>query len=361
MRFRVELVKARRARDAVVATQHLGLPAGDASLGQVARFDLARLVDSDGLPSVRRGRYLVRATPVGAAGPPVESEDFPVRLLTAHRLATDYLHGLTHLGAEVLSPKYQPRAIAGVEIIEVQPNTQPGFYPLSCNVDASGQRTLKWAGGTTIAIDPRFRRFVLPDNRDGYVEVEIADPQALPDASVEERILIERSGSTPRRSALRRSRRRRSSTPRCSFLEPTLLSTDGRRCGRDRLTRRPPYASTGTTWSRLTFYVQPAGKWTGIRFPYANVTQVLGIVGRIAGAPVMSLPRSWINCRRRSVRADRASHLQAAWPLHLPGRRCPPRRRRDPSFWRFAIRAGLRECPATSSRRSPRRRSTRSP
>ena len=230
VRFRVELVKARRARDAVVATQHLGLPAGDASLGQVARFDLARLVDSDGLPSVRRGRYLVRATPVGAAGPPVESEDFPVRLLTAHRLATDYLHGLTHLGAEVLSPKYQPRAIAGVEIIEVQPNTQPGFYPLSCNVDASGQRTLKWAGGTTIAIDPRFRRFVLPDNRDGYVEVEIADPQALPDASVEERILIERSRLDPTALGASSITPPTPSTPHATFLEPTLLSTDGRRC-----------------------------------------------------------------------------------------------------------------------------------
>ncbi len=351
--FRVELVKARRARDAVVATTRLELQPADAARGVVARFDLARIVDADGLSAIRHGRYFVRATAVGSPAPPLESADLSVRLLTAHRLAADYLHGLTQLGADVLGPKYQPRAISGVEIIEVEPNTQPGFYPLSCNVDASGQRSLKWAGGPTVALDPRFQRFVLPDNRDGYVEVELVDPSALPAASIEESILIARAkvDDLVLGRFVDRATDWLEHTALQLFLEPTVLSTDGEvlprlETGFERLAP-PQRLDHDFIAPPLTFYVQPAGKWTGIRFPYAHVTKVFGLVGQIAGAPVLGLPISWIQLQEKIGFAQIVPfHQQAARSLfNLLAGDIFHGVMEIPSFWRFAIRVGLREVP----------------
>ena len=351
LRLRVELVKARRRRDVVVAAQDVELPAGDASRGQVVRFDLARIVDADGLSAIRRGRYFLRATPLGNAAPPIESPEFPVRLLTAHRLASDYLHGLTQLSADVLRPKYQPRSIAGLEIIEVEPNTQPGFYPLSFNLDAFGQRTLQWAGGPTITLDPRFRRFVLPDNRDGWVEVEIVDAASLSEASTEELVLIERAKLD--QVAIGRFVDRATDwlelTMLQLYLEPTLLSTGEalpRFAGGIAL---PASARLDYDFlvPPLTFYVQPAGKWTGIRFPYAHVTKVFGIVGQLAGAPVLGLPQSWIQLQEKIGFAQVVPfHEQALYSLFsLVGGGLLQGALEIPSFWHFAIRAGLREVP----------------
>ncbi len=353
MRYRVELVKARRRRDAVVAAREIDLAPGDATAGRAVRFDLSRIVDPDGLSAVRRGRYFLRASPIGVPGPVVESDELSVRLLTAHRLEADYLHGLGKLPADVLQPKYQPRAIPGIAIIEVEPGTQPGFYPLSLNVDASGARTLKWAGGRTVSLDPRFQRFVLPDNRDGYVEIEVTDTSALPAASIEEPILIERARLD--QVAMARFIDRATDWVELTmlqlYLEPTILSTDGESLPRLESGFEPPAPPSRIDYDYLvpplTFYVQPAGKWTGIRFPYAHVTKVYGMVGQIAGAPVLGLPLSWIQLQEKIGFAQLVPfHQQAAWALfnQLAG---------DvfygameiPSFWRFAIRAGLRDVP----------------
>lgn len=350
LRLRVELIKARRRRDVVVASQGLELPAGDASRGQVVRFDLARTVDADGLSAVRRGRYLVRATPIGNAAPPIESAEFPVRLLTGHRLAADYLHGLTHLAGDVLQPKYQPRSVTGLEIIEVEPNTQPGFYPLSLNVDTSGQRTLQWAGGPATTLDPRFRRFVLPDNRDGWVEVEIVDPASLPEASTEELVLIERAKLD--QVAIGRFVDRATDwlelTMLQLYLEPTILSTgEALPVFEPSAALAPMHIDHDFLVPPLTFYVQPAGKWTGIRFPYAHVTKVFGIAGKLAGAPVLGLPLSWIQVQEKIGFAQVVPfHQQALYSLFsLVGGGLLQGALEIPNFWHFAIRAGLREVP----------------
>ena len=231
--------------------------------------------------------------------------------------------------------------------------TRPGFQTLACNVDSSGQRFLQWAGGKQVALDARFRRFVLPDNRDGFVEVDVLDLDALPAGSLEEPLLIDRARLGP--EVLGRYIDRASDwlerTALQVFLEPTILSTDGELLPQVQSGLVPP-----TPWRRLdhdeivpplTFFVQPAGKWTGIRFPYAHVTKVYGLVGQIAGTPVLELPLSWVQMQEKIGFAQLVPyHQQAAWSLiNLLAADVFHGAMELPSFWRFAIRAGLREVP----------------
>ena len=351
--MRVELLKARRRRDAVVWTDEVALPPSASRRVTLTHLDLGRIVDSDGLPSVRHGRYFVRATPLDPPGAPIASDDFPVRLLTAHRLETDYLHGLARLPADVLQPRHQPRVLTGVEVVEVGATTRPGFLTLACNVDSSGQRFLQWAGGKQVPLDARFRRFVLPDNRDGFVEVDVPDLDALPAASVEEPLLIDRARLSP--EVLGRFIDRASDwlerTALQLFLEPTILSTDGEVLPQVQSGLEPPMPWTRLDYDELvpplTFFVQPAGKWTGIRFPYAHLTKVYALVGQIAGTPVLELPLSWLQVQEKIGFAQLVPyHQQAAWSLiNLLAADVFHGAMELPSFWRFALRAGLREVP----------------
>ncbi len=334
-------------------TEDVALPPGPSRRVQLTHIDLARILDPDGQPALRRGRYLVRVTPVDPPAPALASGDVHVRLVTAHRLEVDHLHGLARLPADVLQPRQQPRAVGGVEIIDVGSTTRPGFWPLACTVDASGQRFLQWAGGGQVAVDPRFRRFVLPDDRDGFVEVEVLDVDRLPLASIEESILIDRARLGPETLGryVDRATDWLERTALQLFLEPTVLSTDGETLGRPQSGLGAPASPLRLDADEivppLTFFVQPAGKWTGVRFPYAHVTRVLGLVGHIAGVPTLELPMPWIQLQEKIGFAQVVpSHGQAAWGLlsllaadvfhgavELPG------------FWHFAIRAGLREIP----------------
>jgi len=347
--YRVELVKARRRRDAVLATELVTLPAGAGIVR--ARFDLSRLTDSDGLSLVRRGRYFVRATAVTPPGPAVDSPDVHVRLLTAKRLESDYLHGLGRLSADFLQARHALRAITGVEIVEVEQGTTPAFHVLAFDRDPSGTCSLRWAGGPAIALDPRHRRFVLPDTRDGWIDVAVDGLDLLPPASVQEPVLIERGriGSDVLGRFVDRASDWLEATALQVYVEPTLLSTDGESLPAlesdtpapgvrlDHDVRVPP----------LSLYPPTTNKWTGIRFPYAHVTKVLGLVGQLAGAPVLRLPHSWIQLQEkigfaqlvpsREPAAQQLFGFLAGDALHgaieLPG------------FWHFALRAGLREVP----------------
>lgn len=353
-RVRVDLVKARRRRDAVVASATLDLPAGDNARGQRASFDLSRILDADGLSAVRRGRYLVRATALSSPGVAAESPELELRLITAQRLRAEYLHGLDRLPADFLRPKYQPRVVTGVEIVEVEPNVQPGFYPLTCNVDASGRRTLKWAGGRTVALDPAFSRFVVPDNRDGWIEVEVTDAGSLPPASVEESLLIERGrlGEAQFGHFIDRASDWLEHTVLQVFLEPTILSTDGEFLpqvippGHD----LPPPAGP-FDWDFVvppaTMYPRVDGKWMGIRFPYAHVTRVYSVVGQIAGSPVMAIPPGWLQIQEKNGFAQLVPyHQHAAWALfNVLAGSVFYGAIEIPNFWKFVLRAGLRAVP----------------
>lgn len=250
----------------------------------------------------------------------------------------ELLFGLAHLPADVLQPKYQPREIPGLEIIEVGGTTAPGFHPLTLNVDASGARTLKWDGGRTIALAPAHRRFVLPDARDGHIEVEVTEPDQLPADSREERVLIERARLDERTLGrlIDRATDWLEATALQVLLEPTRITTDPAAVPDHDLTTSP-----------LTLHVTPAGKWTGVRFPFARVTRVLRLVGQLAGGPVLEVPPSWIQLQEALGYAQLVPGLQAAtWQvLGSMASLLPHGAVEIPGFWHFTLVAGLREVP----------------
>ncbi len=331
--FDVELVRRRPWGDVVVAEEPTVVSTADPV---PVEFHLDRLLDAQGLSIARRGRYVVRARPVATPGEFVESDEFHVRLLTGARLAEDYLHGLANLPADELAVKLQPRLVTGVEVLEVSPETPPGFYPLSFHLDSSGQRSLQWAGGQTIAIGERFRRYVLPDNRDGWIEVEITDVRALPAQSLQEALLIERKRFD--RSTLGRLVDRATDwleqTLLQVFLEPTLVATD-------------PGAETYDVQANpLTLYARPEGKWPGIKFPYAHVQEVLWLAGHIGTHRVVDIPTSWLKLERQNGFTTLVPSGDPLLWTRLPFLSGILGGTNEiPGFWHFALRAGLRSPP----------------
>jgi hypothetical protein len=124
---RVELVKARRSRDAVVASAILTFNGpGDPQEG-TATFYLPDIVDQDLISLVRHGDYFLRATSVTDDSIGGESEDFKLRVLSVSKLKSDYLFGISLVATEIKAPKFQPSAITGIKIEELSPTHPLGF------------------------------------------------------------------------------------------------------------------------------------------------------------------------------------------------------------------------------------------
>jgi len=126
----VSLVKARRSRDAAVATNTLTLTANTDPQELTTTFYLPDLVDQDLIHLVRHGRYFVQAVSVTTPTVIADSADFDISVVTVARLKSDYLYGLDLKATEQKAPKFQPSTIP-VEIVEVS-NTHPvGFSTLT--------------------------------------------------------------------------------------------------------------------------------------------------------------------------------------------------------------------------------------
>lgn len=80
----VELVKARRSRDAVVASSFVYFTGTTSPLSQTAQFQLENIVDQDNINLVRHGKYFVRARSLatGAVGIVGTPSSTPISLLT---------------------------------------------------------------------------------------------------------------------------------------------------------------------------------------------------------------------------------------------------------------------------------------
>lgn len=126
----VELVKARRSRDAAVATVTLTFDGFLDPQEDTAEFYLPDLVDQDLLQLTRRGDYFVRATSVTDDAIIGESEDFKLKVVTVAKLKSDYLFGISLAATEILAPKFQPQAITGVTIEELSATHPLGFGTL---------------------------------------------------------------------------------------------------------------------------------------------------------------------------------------------------------------------------------------
>jgi hypothetical protein len=129
----VELVKARRSRDAAVATDTITFNGvADPQEGSV-EFYLPDIVDQDLISLVRHGKYFVRATSLTDDSIIGESADFDIRVITTQKIKDDYLFGLPLTATEVKRPKFQPQSITGVEITETSTAHPLGFHVLQYN------------------------------------------------------------------------------------------------------------------------------------------------------------------------------------------------------------------------------------
>lgn len=128
----VELIKARRDRDAVVATSTLEFTTyEDPTIGEVT-FYLPDVVDQDLISLVRHGRYFVKATHEDSSLS-AESGDFDIRVITVEEFKSKYLFGLDLQATNILLPKFQPTSISSVRITELSGNHPEGFHVLTYN------------------------------------------------------------------------------------------------------------------------------------------------------------------------------------------------------------------------------------
>lgn len=131
----VDLVKARRSRDAVVASATLEFNGVADPQEGVVTFYLPDLVDQDLIHLARHGDYFVRATSVTDTDILGESDDFKLRVVTVERLKNEYLFGISLAATEIKAPKIQPN-IPGLFITEVSASHPLGFGVLQYNYNS---------------------------------------------------------------------------------------------------------------------------------------------------------------------------------------------------------------------------------
>jgi putative intracellular protease/amidase len=107
----VDLVKARRSRDAVVATSTLSFTNTTDPQSAVVEFFIPEIVDQDLISLVRHGKYFVKATSVVDEDITASTDDFDISIVSVARLKSDYLFGLDLTATQIREPKFQPQEI----------------------------------------------------------------------------------------------------------------------------------------------------------------------------------------------------------------------------------------------------------
>lgn len=127
----VDLIKARRSRDAVVATTTISFTSSTAPQSAAVTFYLPDIVDQDLISLVRHGKYFVKASSVTDEDVYAESGDFDISIVTVDRLKNDYLFGLDLSATEIKEPKFQPKSITGVTVEEISRSHPKGVGELN--------------------------------------------------------------------------------------------------------------------------------------------------------------------------------------------------------------------------------------
>lgn len=156
----LELRKARRARDVVVASWTYTL-SGDGAFSE--EVHLSSIVDEEEIPLVRRGMYFFRVISVGNPSVSGVSADFRVAMITMDRMLKEYLYGLDLKAIQQLGVLDQPKQVTGVTVVDVSPGHPRTWETLSHNgpvgtiaasgASASGSTStvVNWSGGGLVA------------------------------------------------------------------------------------------------------------------------------------------------------------------------------------------------------------------
>lgn len=368
----VELVKARRSRDAVVASTTLTFNGATDPQTADAQFYLPDVVDSDLISLIRHGDYFVRATSVTDPAIQGESSDFKIRIVTVERFKRDYLFGIPLTATGVKMPKFQPN-ISGISIKEVNRDHPEGFGTLTYNYHQDGPntiRTLSWDGGTSVSITSPGTYLLRSGVSQGgpaaklrnaqstnYVVVRVGAIAQLPTESAVEEILIkekELDDDTLGRYLDQSIDWIENVYLPGVYLEPTNVVTD-----RDPTTIQyaagvaastPIFTDTDYDFlvSPLTYFVENSTpSWVKIQTPYKQLLRVDSLYGAIANTRVIDIDLEWIELSQQGGLIQLVPFNQEIafdfigliWVNAIRGAV------ELPNFWHFNIIAGLRDCP----------------
>ena len=373
----VELVKARRNRDAVIMSANIVLTNTAGLETQSVVFDLSNAVDPDGLSLVRRGKYFVKAT---YNPPPLtgtvegDSPDFYISIITVDKLKREYLFGLPLTATLSKQAQNQP-SLAGVTITNVSEDHSLGFFDLQYNyvapVGGPVVRELSWAGGTTVSITGPGKYF-LPQGVSGsnnpiakllnasqgvpnYIEVTVASVTLLPTTHSRSSILINKTSldDTLIRDFITQSCDWLEQVALDTYVEPTNVVTEQDpttiQFGAGVGSPSPLFTDTDFDFivTPCTYFRPGSGGWLSVQTQFTQVLRVDSLFGAISNTRVIDIDLDWIELSgpggliqvvpfNQTVAFD---YIGLLWVDALRGAM------ELPNFWHFNMIVGLRECP----------------
>lgn len=369
----VQLRKARRGRDAVVATSTIDLNSGSDSVTSTVSFVLNDIVDSDLINLVRHGKYFVHAESVDDDTVTGESDDFDIRVVTLEKLKRDFLFGLDLRATELKQLRYQPVSITGVRITEVSRSHPEGFGQLTYMYHVDGVntiRTISWNGGPSVSITAAGTYLLqngaatpalplpIPTTQPQYIEIRVSSLALLPTSSVTESVLIERMKMDDKALAgfLDNAIKWLEEQELCVYVEPTnvVSEVDPTTIQYSTGIADPTPITTDSDYdfvkTPLTYFIPAGGYpgWVHIQTPFMSILRIDSLYGAIASTRVIDIDLEWIEHSTEGgwiqlvpfnteVAFD---FLGLIWANSIYGAT------ELPNFWRYNMIVGLREATA---------------
>lgn len=363
--IRIDLIKARRNRDVVVATALQEVTAGSDPQTFTVTFYLPEIVDQDQLSLIRFGKYFVRATSVATPTVIGESSDFNIRIITVQRFKDDYLFGIRLNSTEVKYVKYQPTNITGVTVTEVSKTSKPGFGVLSYSYNSTGPiRTISWNGGTAVTITGVGTYLLKGGGGSGplaylglstdYIVIRVTSLAALPTVNRTDDILIEEKTISDSVIAdyLDKAIAYTENELIWSYLEPTVLTTDVNPLNILYSSQSPITAPLYSNYDydfivRPRSYIASRSNYITINTSINQLLRVDSLFGVIANTRTFDADLTWVHTSidgMINLVPLNASYNQYFLSLLWNGSFYS--QGHIPNFWRFVVVAGLRDVTA---------------
>lgn len=353
----LELVKARRNRDVIVATVTVDL----SGLNTVAAaFVLPKIVDEHAAPRVHRGQYFVRANSVTDPDIVSITPDFKVSLLSVEQFKHDWLHGADEHALETENVKNQPVIVTGVLVTGVSRGHQKGWITLSYNYTNPGNcqpivRLLSWCDGPTVPVRAGVTKYTLRkgDSQSDWIDVQVISIDALPTFSTAEQLLIDREAITDDmferwiNSAINWVEK----TAMSVYLEPTRVVTelDPNQISYPAGSDIPTFvmADWDEQVEALTYTCPAAGHWMNFRMPYYPIITFNSLYGKVSNVRIVDIALEWVEFHKKGGFVELVPFNQEAafnfWGLTwVQSIRGPIP---IPNFWNYDALVGYTETP----------------
>jgi len=349
--FTVQIIKAKGNRDSVVATGSYTFPSDPTTNFVTVSINLKDARDSSNIRLARRGMYFAKVVDDSLSTNYEESPEFRISLITSETMKERWLHGLTLKSSDILSAKYQPQQVTGVEILEVTQGHPAASFMLHYE-KKDNKHFLNWAHGQSIEISAThpiypLKEYFLPGENGAAGITILVDPNILPSSDVTESIIIEasRMDDDRIREFVDQAADLLENVQLQIFLEPTVcvseISTEYAHGG---ITSNDDYDKITTA---ISYYGVTPNHWVDVKFPFQYLLKVDYLTGAIAGNEVVNIDEQWIEISYHSGYVQLVplhlemvfNYLGLIWAPELWGVRDLP------NFWHYRARAGLREVP----------------